>query len=67
MSAPSLHAVPPLIVVLIPLVAVAFDAMCLMDLARADVVRRFDKMTWAVLICLFTPFGGISYLYLGRE
>jgi hypothetical protein len=58
--------VPPLIVVAVPLVAVAFDAMCLMDLARADVVRRFDKTSWAVLILLFTPFGGISYLYLGR-
>jgi hypothetical protein len=56
-----------LLIVLLPLLAIAFDVFCLIDLSRAQQVRYFDKVIWAALICVFTPFAGISYLYLGRE
>jgi hypothetical protein len=51
---------------LIALLAVAFDAFCLVDIARADEVRYLHKWTW-VLICLIQiPLGGILYLSIGR-
>ncbi len=54
----------PIIIVLA--VAVAFDAFCLTDIARASQVRYLPKWAWA-LICLGqTPGGGIAYLSVGR-
>ena len=44
----------------------ACDAYCLVDLAGADEVRSLPKMTWALIICVFGPVGGIAYLSLGK-
>lgn len=53
-------AIVPLIVV-----AVAFVAYCLYDLARSE-VQYLPKWAWA-LICIFSvPMGGIIYLFVGR-
>jgi hypothetical protein len=56
--------IPPLGVVL---AAVAFDLYCLRDLARADLSLVFPPQVWVGLIVVFTPFGGIAYLKLGRR
>jgi hypothetical protein len=48
-------------VALVGAVAIAFVVYCLVDLARAR-VRRLDKLTWAVLICVTIPWGGLAYL-----
>jgi hypothetical protein len=46
--------------------AIAFDAFCLADIARAPQVRYLPKWAW-VLICLIqTPGGGIAYLSIGH-
>lgn len=46
--------------------AVAFDVHCLRDLANAEFVYRLPPRTWACLIVVFTPLGGMAYLTLGR-
>jgi hypothetical protein len=46
---------------------VAFDAFCLVDLARAGRARNLPKSLWALIICVSTPWGGVAYLSLGRE
>jgi hypothetical protein len=56
-------ALAPLLL-LIPLLG--FDALCLVDLARADEVRYLSKLWWGFIICLLTPWGGIAYLIAGR-
>jgi hypothetical protein len=62
-TGPALAALIPLL-----LVAVAFDAFCLADLARADDVRYLPKWVWALVICLISaPIGGIAYLVAGRR
>ena len=45
---------------------IGFDALCLVDIARAEQVRFLPKWAW-VLICLVqTPGGGIIYLSVGH-
>lgn len=52
--------------VLVMALAVAFDAFCLVDIARAGQVRYLPKWAW-MLICLAqAPSGGIAYLCVGR-
>lgn len=55
-----LAAVLPLVVL-----AVAFVAYCLIDIARHD-VRHLPKWAWALICVLSVPFGGIVYLLVGR-
>ena len=56
-----------LIPILVLALAVAFDAFCLVDLARADAVRYLPKWAWVLVICFISaPFGGIIYLTIGR-
>jgi hypothetical protein len=47
--------------------ALAFDVYCVRDLNRADVVLVFPPRVWLYVIVLFTPFGGVAYLMLGRR
>lgn len=57
---------PPFYVVLAPLAAVAFDIYCLLLLRQATDAKYLTKVQWAAAILLFTPFGGISYLMIGK-
>jgi ABC-2 type transport system ATP-binding protein len=60
---------PPGSAVAIPILAVvvAFDAWCLVDLARAGQVRYLPKWAWAVVICVWGPWGGLIYLIIGKD
>ncbi len=58
---PGFAAVLPILVV-----AVAFAAFCLADLARAGQVRYLPKWGWALVICVSIPWGGIVYLLIGK-
>jgi hypothetical protein len=55
----------PLLLVL-PL-AIAFDAFCLVNLARAAEVRYLKKGLWALICLIQFPLGGILYLSIGRS
>lgn len=55
-----------LIPLLVLTLAVGFDAFCLVDLAGANAVRTLPKLGWGIVICVFTPFGGLAYLSIGR-
>ena len=57
---------PPLPVLLVLALAVAFDAACLLDLIRAR-VRNLPKWAWALIILIQFPLGGTAYLVLGRD
>jgi hypothetical protein len=46
--------------------AVAFDAFCLADIARAADVRYLRKWAWAGICLVQMPLGGIIYLSIGR-
>jgi hypothetical protein len=46
--------------------ALAFVAYCLFDLARSE-VRHLPKWAWAVICVISIPFGGIVYLLVGRD
>jgi hypothetical protein len=55
---------------LIPVLGIGWMAFCLFDLVRAKQVRYLPEWGWAVLCCgigLTVPFGGILYLWVGRE
>lgn len=41
-------------------------AGCLVDLARRPVTRNLPRWLWAVLCCLFVPWGMVGYLVFGR-
>jgi len=46
--------------------AIAFDAFCLADIARAPRVRYLPKWAWALICLIQTPGGGIAYLSIGH-
>jgi Phospholipase_D-nuclease N-terminal len=54
----------PFVVVLA--LAIAFDGICLVDIARTAHVRYLPKWAWALVCLAQTPGGGIAYLCLGR-
>jgi hypothetical protein len=58
-----------LVYALLPIVilAVLFDAYCLTDLFRAKSVRHLPKAAWAIIILISAPWGGLIYLFLGRN
>jgi Phospholipase_D-nuclease N-terminal len=47
-------------------VAVGFEAFCLVDLARAEEVRYLPRWAWGLICLLSIPLGGIIYLVVGR-
>jgi Phospholipase_D-nuclease N-terminal len=55
------------VIVPILILAVAFDAYCLIDLRRARSVRHLPKWVWAIVILLSAPWGGLIYLFAGRD
>jgi len=57
---------PPLAVLLVLALVVAFDAGCLIDLIRAR-VRNLPKWAWALIILIQFPLGGTAYLIFGRD
>ena len=46
--------------------AIAFDAFCLVDIARAARVRYLPRWAWALICLIQTPLGGIMYLSIGH-
>jgi Phospholipase_D-nuclease N-terminal len=57
-----LLALAPLLVV-----AIGFDAYCLVSLVRARSVRYLPKVVWGIIIVLISfPLGGLLYLFVGR-
>jgi hypothetical protein len=58
--------VSALLPIAVAVLAIGFDIGCLADLARADEVRGLPPLSWALVICCFTPLGGVAYLAAGR-
>jgi ABC-2 type transport system ATP-binding protein len=56
--------VPPIVIALL-LCALAFDAFCLVSLARNE-ASNLPKWAWALIICVSCPWGGLAYLIFGR-
>lgn len=52
--------------ILLLALAAAFDAFCLIDIARASQVRYLPKWVWALICLAQCPGGGIVYLCVGR-
>jgi len=48
------------------LVAAVFEGYCLVDCARATEVRYFSQWTWAIIMLITIPFGGMLYLAYGK-
>jgi hypothetical protein len=46
--------------------AIGFDALCLLDIAQAPAVRTLPREAWALLCIITTPLGGLLYLMYGR-
>jgi ABC-2 type transport system ATP-binding protein len=55
---------PPIVIALL-LCAIAFDAFCLVSLARNQ-ASNLPKWAWALIICVSCPWGGLAYLVFGR-
>jgi ABC-2 type transport system ATP-binding protein len=55
---------PPIVIALL-LCALAFDAFCLVSLARNE-AGNLPKWAWALIICISSPWGGLAYLVFGR-
>lgn len=53
---------------LVPLaiIAVGFEAFCIVDAVRADEVRFLPRWLWIVICLVSIPLGGIAYLVFGR-
>jgi hypothetical protein len=48
--------------------AIAFDAYCLVDLIRSESARYLPKLVWGLIIVLVSaPWGGLIYLFVGRD
>jgi hypothetical protein len=48
------------------LVAATFEGYCLVDCAQAKEVRYFSQWTWALIMLITMPLGGILYLVYGK-
>jgi hypothetical protein len=48
------------------LVMATFEGYCLVDCARADQVRYFSQWTWAIIMLMTMPLGGMLYLMYGK-
>jgi hypothetical protein len=55
----------PVSVIPLLVLAVGFDAYCLVNLVRAEQVIG-PKWVWAIFICGSTPLGGLAYLTFGK-
>jgi hypothetical protein len=58
----------PAAIVLVLVLAAAFDLYCLIDLIRARSVHYLPKLAWAiVIVAVSAPVGGLVYLFLGKD
>ncbi|HEX6497907.1 MAG TPA: PLDc N-terminal domain-containing protein [Micromonosporaceae bacterium] len=48
------------------LVIATFEGYCLVDCARAEQVRYVNQWTWALIMLITMPLGGILYLVYGK-
>jgi hypothetical protein len=46
--------------------AAVFEGYCLVDCARASQVRYFNQWTWALIMLITIPVGGVLYLMYGK-
>ena len=49
------------------MLVIAFDLICLVELAAAGRVRFLPKIAWAIVIVFISPLGGIGYLLSRRH
>lgn len=47
--------------------AAVFEGYCLVDCARSTRVRYFNQWTWALIMLITIPLGGVLYLVYGKE
>lgn len=47
--------------------AAVFEGYCLVDCARSTRVRSLDQWTWALIMVLTIPVGGVLYLMYGKD
>ncbi len=54
--------------ILLAVAVLAFTVYCVVDVIRTDddKVRNLPKLAWVVMALLFTPAGGIAWLFAGR-
>ncbi|HKJ10760.1 MAG TPA: PLDc N-terminal domain-containing protein [Ornithinimicrobium sp.] len=53
---------------LVAIALLAFTVYCVVDVVRTDKerVRHLPKLAWVTVTMLFTPFGGLAWLFAGR-
>ena len=58
-----------LVILVVAAMIVRFEVFCLKDLAATDdwQLRGLNRRGWMLVCLLSVPFGGIAYLYLGKN
>jgi hypothetical protein len=49
------------------LLVFGFAAYCVIDIYRSASVRHLPKWVWGLLCVGWAPFGGVVYLFVGRD
>ncbi len=54
--------------ILLAIALLAFTVYCVVDVVRTedDKVRNLPKLAWVVMALLFTPAGGLAWIFAGR-
>jgi len=56
-----------ILIVAAVILAIAWEAYCLHDLARAGRVRYLPKWAWVIVCLISIPWGGLVYVIFGRD